>query len=63
MRFSLTDCWAALARAIHPLSRETCPYPELKITRKPESVFGYRVENFEIIGYDPHPAVKAPVAV
>jgi thymidylate synthase len=45
------------------LSREPRPYPQLKITRKPDSIFDYSVEDFEIIGYDPHPAIKAPVAV
>jgi thymidylate synthase len=32
-------------------------------TRKPDSMFDYRVEDFRIIGYDPHNAIKAPVAV
>jgi thymidylate synthase len=45
------------------LSREPRPYPQLKINRKPESIFDYRIEDFEITGYDPHPAIKAPVAV
>lgn len=45
------------------LSREARPYPQLKITRMPDSIFDYRVEDFEIIGYDPHPAIAAPVAV
>ena len=45
------------------LSREPRPYPQLVIKRKPESIFDYRFEDFEIVGYDPHPAIKAPVAV
>ncbi|QOD05826.1 thymidylate synthase [Pseudarthrobacter sp. BIM B-2242] len=45
------------------LSREPRPYPQLKITRKPDSIFDYRVEDFEIVGYDPYDAIKAPVAV
>lgn len=45
------------------LSREPRPYPTLTILRKPDSIFGYRYEDFEITGYDPHPAIKAPVAV
>lgn len=45
------------------LSRERRPYPELKILRKPDSIDGYEFEDFEIVGYDPHPAIKAPVAV
>ena len=31
--------------------------------RKPESIFDYRYEDFEIVGYQSHPAIKAPVAV
>lgn len=45
------------------LSREPRPYPKLVIKRKPESIFDYRFEDFEITGYDPHPHIKAPVAV
>lgn len=45
------------------LSREPRSYPKLVIHRKPESIFDYRFEDFEIVGYDPHPHIKAPVAV
>jgi thymidylate synthase len=45
------------------LSRAPRPYPRLEIKRRPESIFDYRFEDFEIVGYDPHPAIKAPVAV
>ena len=45
------------------LSREPRPYPQLQIKRKPADIFGYAFEDFEVIGYDPHPAIKAPVAV
>ncbi len=45
------------------LSREPRPYPLLKILRKPASIFDYQYEDFAIEGYDPHPAIKAPVAV
>lgn len=45
------------------LSREPRPYPKLVIKRKPDSIFDYKFEDFEIVGYDPHPAIKAPVAV
>ena len=45
------------------LSREPRPYPKLVIKRKPDSIFDYQFEDFEIVGYDPHPAIKAPVAV
>ena len=45
------------------LSREPRPYPQLVIKRKPDSLFEYRFEDFEIVGYDPHPGIKAPIAV
>ena len=45
------------------LSREPRAYPQLRINRRPDSIFDYRFEDFEIVGYDPHPHIKAPVAV
>ncbi|MDH4479543.1 MAG: thymidylate synthase [Rhodoferax sp.] len=45
------------------LSRAPMPYPTLRILRKPDSIFDYQFEDFEIEGYAPHPAIKAPVAV
>jgi thymidylate synthase len=45
------------------LSREPRPFPQLKLARKPNTIFDYRPEDFVIEGYDPHPAIKAPVAV
>jgi thymidylate synthase len=45
------------------LSREPRPYPKLTIKRKPASLFDYEYEDFEITDYDPHPHIKAPVAV
>jgi thymidylate synthase len=45
------------------LSREPRPLPELVLLRKPESIYDYRFEDFELRGYDPHPHIPAPVAV
>jgi thymidylate synthase len=45
------------------LSRDERPLPQLVIKRKPDSLFDYRFEDFEVVGYDPHPGIKAPVAV
>ena len=45
------------------LSREPRPYPRLHMRRRPASIFDYDYEDFEIQGYDPHPLIKAPVAV
>ena len=45
------------------LSRNTLPLPKLHLKRKPASIFDYRFEDIEIIGYESHAAIKAPVAV
>lgn len=45
------------------LSRPVRPLPTLRITRQVPSIFDFRYEDFEVTGYDPHPAIKAPVAV
>jgi thymidylate synthase len=45
------------------LSRQPCAYPTLNIQRRPASIFDYQYEDFEVIGYECHPAIKAPVAV
>jgi thymidylate synthase len=45
------------------LRREPRPLPKLLIKRKPASIFDYEFEDFEFVGYDPHPAIKAPIAV
>lgn len=45
------------------MSREPKDLPELKINRKPDSIYGYNFEDFEIVGYDAHPNIKAPVAI
>jgi thymidylate synthase len=45
------------------LSRQPLPYPTLNIKRRPESLFDYEFDDFEVLGYECHPAIKAPVAV
>ena len=45
------------------LSRQPFAYPPLNIKRKPASIFDYEYEDFEVTGYECHPAIKAPVAV
>jgi thymidylate synthase len=45
------------------LARQPYPYPTLNIRRKPDSIFDYEYEDFEVVGYECHPAIKAPVAV
>ena len=45
------------------LSRDFFPLPKLNILRKPASIFDYEFEDFEILGYESHPHIKAPVAI
>ncbi|NDK32906.1 thymidylate synthase [Nesterenkonia haasae] len=45
------------------LSRDARPYPKLRLSRRPESLFAYESDDFEVLDYDPHPSIKAPVAV
>ncbi len=45
------------------LSRTPRNYPQLVIKRKPASIFDYQFEDFEIVGYDPYPTIKAQVSV
>jgi len=45
------------------LSRDPYELCELKITRKPASIFDYAYEDFELVNYRCHPGIKAPVAV
>lgn len=45
------------------LSREPLPLPRLKIHSKPDDLFSYKFEDFEIVGYQSHAHIKAPVAV
>ncbi|MGY4491269.1 thymidylate synthase [Pseudomonas sp. TE3610] len=45
------------------LAREPRKLPTLNIKRKPASIYDYKFEDFEIVGYDPHPGIKAPVAI
>ena len=45
------------------LSRSPLPLPRLIIGRRPASLYNYRYEDFEIIGYTSHPAIRAPIAV
>lgn len=45
------------------LSRQPYQLPQLNIKRKPESIFDYKFEDFEIVNYQSHPSIKAPIAV
>jgi thymidylate synthase len=52
-----------LEQANQQLSRTPYPLPQLKIKRKPASIFDYEFEDFEIVNYQAHPSIKAPIAV
>lgn len=45
------------------LTREPYPLPTLKIKRKPSSIFDYEFADFEILNYQAHPSIKAPISV
>ncbi|WP_018912496.1 thymidylate synthase [Thiomonas sp. FB-6] len=45
------------------LSRPPFAPPRLRLRRRPESLFDYRLDDFELVDYQHHPAIKAPVAV
>jgi thymidylate synthase len=51
-----------LEQARLQLTRTPRPLPQLVVKRRPETIFDYRYEDFEIAGYDPHPGIAAPIA-
>jgi thymidylate synthase len=45
------------------LAREPRPLPRLVLLRRPPSLFEYRLEDIAILDYDPHPPIRAPIAI
>ena len=45
------------------LAREPRPLPRMEIDPSVKDLFAFRYEHFRLVGYDPHPAIKAPIAV
>jgi len=45
------------------IAREPRPLPAMLLTRRPDSIDDYRIEDFEVTGYDPHPPIHGDVAV
>ncbi|MEE8157710.1 MAG: thymidylate synthase [Gammaproteobacteria bacterium] len=52
-----------LEQVSEQLGREPLPLPRLAIKRRPPTIFDYQFEDFEIVGYEFHPHIKAAVAV
>jgi len=50
-------------QAKEQLSRQPLELPSLQIKRKPKNLFSYNYEDFEIVCYEAHPSIKAPIAV
>lgn len=50
-------------QANEQLSREPMALPTLNIKRRPEGISDYKYEDFEIIGYESHPGIKAPISI
>jgi thymidylate synthase len=45
------------------LSRQPLRLPTVQFLRRPESIYDYRIEDFQLLGYDPHPPIRAPISV
>ncbi|HEX8378768.1 MAG TPA: thymidylate synthase [Pedobacter sp.] len=45
------------------LSREIKPYPKMTLNPEVKNIFSFKYEDFRLEGYDPHPSIKAPIAV
>ena len=52
-----------LEQAREQLTREPRGLPKMRINPEVKDIFGFRFEDFTLEGYDPHPHIKAPVAV
>jgi thymidylate synthase len=52
-----------LEQAKLQLTREPRPLPAMKLNPAVKNIHDFQYEDFELVGYDPHPAIKAPIAV
>jgi thymidylate synthase len=52
-----------LEQTLTQLKRDIRPLPTMKLNPDVKDLFSFKYEDFELVGYDPHPAIKAPVAI
>ena len=52
-----------LEQADRQLAREPRGLPEMRLNGDVSDIFGFGIHDFELVGYDPHPGIKAPIAV
>jgi thymidylate synthase len=52
-----------LAQAREQLARAPRPFPRMHLNPAVRELFAFRFEDFTLEGYEPHPAIKAPIAV
>ena len=52
-----------LEQADEQLTREPLPPPQMRLNPDVDDIFGFRYEDFELVGYQAHPSIPAPIAV